>query len=91
MRKKYKGYLARQSQIISKFKKAETKEIPSDFSYDQVPGLLNEARQKLKSVRPRTLGQAYRIPGITPSCIGILSVYLERHRRSQKESVFDPA
>ncbi len=87
IQKKYKGYLARQSQIINKFKKSETREISPDFDYDSIPGLLNESRQKFKKVRPLTLGQASRIPGVTPSCIGVLSVYLERHIRGKKIAI----
>jgi tRNA uridine 5-carboxymethylaminomethyl modification enzyme len=60
----------------------EGRQIPADFDYDAVPGLLAESRQKLKKVGPRTVGQAARIPGVTPSDVGILLVYLERHRRS---------
>ncbi len=87
IQKKYAGYLARQTQIIAKFKKAEGREIPGDFDYDSIPGLLNESRHKFKKIRPLTLGQASRIPGVTPSCIGVLSVYLERHLRAKKEAL----
>lgn len=75
---KYKGYLARQAQVVAKNRKMEGKQIPADFDYDAIPGLLNESRQKLKKVLPRTVAQASRIPGVTPSDVGILLVYLAR-------------
>ena len=81
VQKKYRGYLARQEQIISKHRRMEHKAIPEGFDYDAVPGFLAESRQKLKKVGPRTVGQASRIPGVTPADIGILLVYLERHGR----------
>ena len=84
VREKYRGYLARQDQIISKFRRSEGREIPRDFDYDSIPGLLNESRQKLNRIRPGTLGQASRIPGIPPSCVGVLSVYLERRSCGRK-------
>lgn len=91
IQKKYAGYLARQSQIIAKFKKMEGKQIPNGFDYDAIPGLLNEARQKLKKILPQTIGQASRIPGVTPADISVLLVYLERARRQQKlDSLHSP-
>jgi len=87
IQKKYAGYLARQAQVISKFRRAESKEIPDNFDYDSIPGFLNESRQKFKRIRPKTLGQAARIPGIPPSCVGVLSVYLERRLRARKASL----
>jgi tRNA uridine 5-carboxymethylaminomethyl modification enzyme len=56
----------------------ERRQIPMDFNYDLIKGLLTESRQKLKSVRPASVGQASRIPGVTPSDISLLLVYLER-------------
>lgn len=92
VRKKYQGYLARQDQIIAKFSRSEGRDIPEDFDYDSIPGLLNESRQKLNRIRPMTLGQASRIPGIPPSCVGVLSVYLERRARERKVALLlDPA
>lgn len=83
IQKKYAGYLARQNQIIAKHQKMEGKTVPSDFDYDAAPGLLSESRQKLKKVLPRTVGQASRIPGVTPADIGILLVYIDRHHRKK--------
>jgi tRNA uridine 5-carboxymethylaminomethyl modification enzyme len=77
---KYEGYLRRQSQEAQKFKNLESTRIPTDFSYEQVPGLSNEVRQKLSEVRPVSLGQASRIPGVTPAALSILLVYLKRRR-----------
>ncbi|MBI1979394.1 MAG: tRNA uridine-5-carboxymethylaminomethyl(34) synthesis enzyme MnmG [Elusimicrobia bacterium] len=81
IQKKYAGYLNRQNQMANRLVKMEKKQIPADYDYDSIPGLLNESRQKLKKVLPRTIGQAARIPGITPSDIGILLIYLERQSK----------
>jgi tRNA uridine 5-carboxymethylaminomethyl modification enzyme len=59
----------------------ESRRIPDDLDYDRLNGLLTEARQKLKKVRPASLGQAARIPGVTPSDVGVLLVHVERRRR----------
>lgn len=77
---KYEGYLNRQELEASKFKQMEEIRIPLDFPYDRVPGLSNEIRQKLVSVIPVSLGQASRIPGMTPAAISVLMVYLKRFR-----------
>lgn len=77
---KYEGYLRRQEAEVSKFRQMEEIRIPADFPYDQVPGLSNEVRQKLEEVRPLSVGQASRIPGITPAAISVLVVYLKRFR-----------
>jgi len=84
----YWGYIKRQRQDIAKFRKMESRRIPPDLDYDGLHGLLNEARQKFKKVRPLSVGQAARIPGVTPSDIGIVMVHLERRRRAQKS--FEP-
>ncbi|MBN8551022.1 MAG: tRNA uridine-5-carboxymethylaminomethyl(34) synthesis enzyme MnmG [Deltaproteobacteria bacterium] len=77
---KFRGYLDRQDEEIRKLKKNEDELIPADFSYDSVPGFRVEAREKLKKFRPYSIGQAMRIPGITPSCVSLLAVFLKRHR-----------
>jgi len=79
---KYDGYLKRQQTEIARFERMERRAIPTDFDYDAVKGLLTESRQKLKSIRPDSIGQAGRIPGVTPSDISLLLVHLERDRRS---------
>ncbi len=73
---KYAGYLEQQKQQIRKMRDAEGRAIPASFLYNGIPGLSNEVRQKLQRVRPATLGQAGRIPGVTPAAVAILDVYL---------------
>ncbi len=77
---KYEGYIKRQLADIEKMKKMETRHIPEEFDYQALPGLSNEARQKLADVQPRTLGQAARITGVSPSDIATLYVALERKK-----------
>jgi tRNA uridine 5-carboxymethylaminomethyl modification enzyme len=73
---KYAGYIAQQQKLVARLKDAEARQIPQQFSYVGVPGLSNEASERLARVRPKTLGQASRIPGITPAAIAVLDVYL---------------
>lgn len=73
---KYQGYIDRQMQQVSKFRKLEKKMIPADIDYDSVPSLRLEARQKLKKIRPESLGRASRISGVSPADISVLMVYL---------------
>lgn len=73
---KYAGYISQQDRQIQRLEEAEGRVIPESFSYDSIPGLSNEVRQKLMRVRPATLGQAKRIPGVTPAAIAVLDVYL---------------
>jgi len=75
---KYEGYLRRQEAEVNRFKRMEEIRIPPDFPYDQVPGLSNEVRQKLGAVQPVSVGQASRIPGITPAAISILLIFIKR-------------
>jgi len=75
---KYAGYIERQLEQVERFRRTEEVEIPVAFDYDAVSGFSNEVRDKLKSVRPLNLGQAARIPGVTPAAIGILAVQLRR-------------
>ena len=75
---KYAGYIARQENEIARSKNLEDKQIPAEFDYGTVPSLRTEARQKLTTIRPATLGQASRISGVSPSDIGILTVWLKR-------------
>ena len=77
---KFSGYLARQEEEIARLRRSEAETIPPDFNYDVVNGLRIEAREKLKQHRPWSMGQAMRIPGITPSTISLLAVHLKRHR-----------
>jgi tRNA uridine 5-carboxymethylaminomethyl modification enzyme len=75
---KYSGYMDRQTAEISRFQKIEAKRIPDSFDFHSIPGLLLEAREKLHRIRPRSLGQASRIPGVTPSDLSILMIYLKK-------------
>jgi tRNA uridine 5-carboxymethylaminomethyl modification enzyme len=78
---KYDGYIKRQLQQVSRFGKLEEKKIPLDFRYDGVPGFSREVLEKLKRVRPVSIGQASRISGVTPAAVSLLLVALERERR----------
>ncbi len=78
---KYEGYLVQQQKQIERIKRAETRRIPEWFDYRRVSGLSREVVEKLTRVRPATLGQASRIPGITPAAVNIIHVYLELARR----------
>jgi tRNA uridine 5-carboxymethylaminomethyl modification enzyme len=75
---KYEGYLRRQEAEILKFKRLEQISIPEELSYTGIPGLSNEIRQKLQDIKPLSLGQASRIPGMTPAALSILLVYLKK-------------
>ena len=77
---KYAGYIKRQHQDIDKMRRHEETALPMDFDYEQVKGLSNEVRQKLKDTRPATLGQAGRISGVTPAAISLLLVQLKKMR-----------
>ncbi len=83
---KFAGYLSRQEEDIRKLKRSEGEYIPDQFNYDSVPGLRIEALEKLKRVKPYSLGQAMRIPGVTPSTISLLAVYLKRFKETQKKA-----
>jgi tRNA uridine 5-carboxymethylaminomethyl modification enzyme len=75
---KYEGYIKRQEEQVERFRKTEEVVIPDTLVFGKIPGLTAEVREKLTKGRPRTLGQAARIPGITPAAIAILSVWLRR-------------
>jgi tRNA uridine 5-carboxymethylaminomethyl modification enzyme len=74
---KFAGYLDQQRKSIEKLKKAEQRTIPVDFEYTAMSGLSREMQEKLSRVRPQTLGQASRIPGVTPAALSLINVYLE--------------
>ena len=73
---KYAGYIAQQERQIERLKDSERRRIPPEFEFSHIPGLSTEVKQKLDRVRPETLGQAGRIPGVTPAAIAVLDVYL---------------
>jgi tRNA uridine 5-carboxymethylaminomethyl modification enzyme len=78
---KYKGYIRRQIEQAEKFKKIEGKIIPEGFTYRGINGLSTEIVEKLEEVRPLNLGQAGRIPGVTPAAIALLMIAVEKQRR----------
>ncbi|MDW8344168.1 MAG: FAD-dependent oxidoreductase, partial [Verrucomicrobiae bacterium] len=75
---KYEGYIARDLEQIERFKKLETKQIPPWINYDEIIALRFESREKLKRYRPDSIGQASRIPGVTPADIAVLLVWLKK-------------
>ncbi|HRN62650.1 MAG TPA: tRNA uridine-5-carboxymethylaminomethyl(34) synthesis enzyme MnmG [Luteimonas sp.] len=79
---KYAGYLQRQRDEIARQRRNEDTPVPDGFDYAQVRGLSAEAMQKLERVRPQTIGQAQRIPGMTPAAVSLLLVHLARARRA---------
>ncbi|WP_041695569.1 tRNA uridine-5-carboxymethylaminomethyl(34) synthesis enzyme MnmG [Alicyclobacillus acidocaldarius] len=78
---KYAGYIRKQNELIERQKRLEGRKLPEDLDYMQMTGLAMEAREKLSRIRPRTVGQAARIPGVTPADISILLVYLDAQER----------
>lgn len=79
---KYEGYIKRQMKQVEQFKKLEGKKIPDNIVYDDIHSLRIEAKQKLKEIRPASVGQASRISGVSPADISVLLVYLEQLRRA---------
>jgi tRNA uridine 5-carboxymethylaminomethyl modification enzyme len=75
---KYEGYLKRQEEGVRRFARMEQAAIPIDFDYAGITGLSREVREKLSDVRPQSLGQASRIPGMTPAALSLLSIHLKR-------------
>jgi tRNA uridine 5-carboxymethylaminomethyl modification enzyme len=82
---KYEGYLAQQEKQIEQMKRAEARHIPAWFDYRQISGLSREMVEKLTRVRPLTLGQALRIPGVTPAAVSLVNVYIEIFQRRASE------
>lgn len=80
---KYEGYISRQEREIQKVKKIENQKIPKNVNYDNIPGLSNESREKLKKVMPENLGQASRINGVSPADISILTIYIFKKNKSK--------
>lgn len=78
---KYEGYITKQTKQIEQFKKLENKNLPEDIDYSSIGSLRLEARQKLEAIRPKSIGQASRISGVSPSDINVLLIYLEQKRR----------
>ena len=80
---KYEGYIKKVNKEAERMLKLEYKHIPDDIDYDKIVNIASEARQKLKQVRPNSLGQAMRISGVNPSDISILSVYMKRYFKDE--------
>jgi len=81
---KYEGYLQQQQRAIERLKKAEQRSIPDWFDYHSVSGLSREMQEKLVKIRPRTLGHASRIPGVTPAAVSLVNVYIEIQARRRE-------
>jgi tRNA uridine 5-carboxymethylaminomethyl modification enzyme len=83
---KYAGYLDQQQRAIDRLKKAEQRRIPDWFDYRAVSGLSREMQEKLGKVVPQTLGQASRIPGVTPAAVSLINVYIEIQARRREQA-----
>jgi len=83
---KYAGYLDQQQRAIDRLKKAEQRRIPDWFDYRAVSGLSREMQEKLGKVIPQTLGQASRIPGVTPAAVSLINVYIEIQARRREQA-----
>jgi tRNA uridine 5-carboxymethylaminomethyl modification enzyme len=81
---KYEGYLKREEAAIARARREERRLIPGDFRFEGVPGLSREVVERLTEVRPGTLGQAGRIPGVTPAAVAVVGAYVERHLRARE-------
>jgi len=86
---KYEGYIQRQQKEVERFRNMERMKIPPEFDYMTIRGLSNELREKLSSVKPISVGQASRVPGITPAALSTLMIYLKK--RDQAEEITGPA
>jgi tRNA uridine 5-carboxymethylaminomethyl modification enzyme len=83
---KYEGYLLQQQRSIERLKRAEQRNIPHWFDYRSVSGLSREMQEKLIRIRPRTLGHASRIPGVTPAAVSLVNVYIEIQARRREQA-----
>jgi tRNA uridine 5-carboxymethylaminomethyl modification enzyme len=79
---KYSGYIEKQLREIEKFKKLENMKLPEDLNYFEIPGLSNEMKEKFSKIRPTSIGQALRIPGVTPAAISAIQIYLKKRASS---------
>ncbi len=84
---RYKGYIDRQNMEIEKTKSQENTQLPSDLDYSSMNGLSNELKQKLSQSKPRNVGRAARIPGMTPAAISLLLVYVKKHGQSYRNKI----
>jgi tRNA uridine 5-carboxymethylaminomethyl modification enzyme len=83
---KYEGYLKRQLQEVARARKDERRQIPPNFRFESIPGLSAEIIQRLTQVRPETLAQALRVPGVTPAAVAVISVYVARYSQNPPEN-----
>jgi tRNA uridine 5-carboxymethylaminomethyl modification enzyme len=83
---KYAGYLDQQQKAIERLKKSEQRSIPEWFDYKSVSGLSREMQEKLQRIRPQTIGQASRIPGVTPAAVSLVNVYIEIQGRKLQQA-----
>jgi tRNA uridine 5-carboxymethylaminomethyl modification enzyme len=83
---KYEGYLLQQQRAMERLKKSEQHSIPEWFDYRSVSGLSREMQEKLTHLRPRTIGQASRIPGVTPAAVSLVNVYIEIQARRRDQA-----
>jgi tRNA uridine 5-carboxymethylaminomethyl modification enzyme len=83
LRVKYAGYVRKERQRVQRALRFEEATLPGTLDFATLPGLRTEARQQLGRVRPRTIGQAARIPGVTPADVSVLLIHLERHQRER--------
>jgi tRNA uridine 5-carboxymethylaminomethyl modification enzyme len=84
---KYEGYLRQQRAEIEKVRRASARVLPADFEYGNISGLSREVVEKLSRIRPVTIGQASRIPGVTPAALTIIHIHLELKRRKREMTV----
>ena len=80
----YEGYIKKQLEQVAHMEKLEAKLLPENIDYKEVPSLRDEAREKLMKIRPRSVGQAGRISGVSPADVSVLLVWLEQQKRLQE-------
>ena len=84
---KYAGYIERQQVEISRQKRSEDAKIPAAFKYEKVKGLSTEVCEKLQQIKPENIGQAGRVPGVTPAAISLILVYLKKYTHHELETL----
>jgi tRNA uridine 5-carboxymethylaminomethyl modification enzyme len=84
---KYEGYLKQQEREVEKLRQAESKRLPADLDYSNMPGLSREIVEKLSRIRPQSIAQASRIPGVTPASISILLFHLEMRKNRRAPTI----
>jgi tRNA uridine 5-carboxymethylaminomethyl modification enzyme len=87
---KYAGYIERERAAVARTRREEHRAIPEAFEYVGLAGLTREAVERLSRVRPETLGQAGRIPGVTPAAVAVIGFHIERWRRERGSGAANP-